>query len=57
MELQEFVNLFQNTGVTIVIIAYFMYRDYKFLDTLQNTLTALSTTVEHMEDLIKEQKK
>lgn len=57
MELQEVVSLLQNTGVTIVIIAYFMYRDYKFLDTLQNTLTALTTAVDHMEDLIKEQKK
>lgn len=44
--MEDMVNLFLNTGVTVVIIAYFMYRDFRFMDTLQTTLQSLVDTVE-----------
>lgn len=48
----DIVSLIQNTGVTIVILGYFIYRDYKFMSTLQNTLTTLVDTVDTLKDVI-----
>lgn len=48
----DIVSLIQNTGVTIVILAYFIFRDYKFMSTLQNTLTTLVNTVDTLKDVI-----
>lgn len=44
--MEEMINLFLNAGVTVVVIAYFMYRDFRFMDTLQTTLQSLVDTVE-----------
>lgn len=44
--MDEIVNLILNSGVTVVIVAYFMYRDNKFMTTLTQTLTTLVDTVE-----------
>lgn len=51
--MQDFVNLFLNTGVSIVVIAYFMYRDFKFMDTLQTTLQTLVDTVTTLQHSVK----
>lgn len=48
----DIVSMIQNTGVTIVILAYFIFRDYKFMSTLQNTLTTLVNTVDTLKDVI-----
>ena len=48
----DIVSLIQNTGVTIVILGYFIYRDYKFMSTLQNTLTTLVDTVDTLKDVV-----
>lgn len=48
----DIISLIQNTGVTIVILGYFIYRDYKFMSTLQNTLTTLVDTVDTLKDVI-----
>ena len=48
----DIVSLIQNTGVTIVILAYFIFRDYKFMSTLQSTLTTLVNTVDTLKDAI-----
>ena len=48
----DIVSLIQNTGVTIVILGYFIFRDYKFMSTLQNTLTTLVDTVDTLKDVI-----
>lgn len=50
--MDEVVNLILNSSVTIVIIAYFIYRDNKFMGQLQNTLTTLVDTVDTLKDLI-----
>lgn len=50
--LTDIVSMIQNTGVTIVILAYFIFRDYKFLSTLQSTLTTLVNTVDTLKDVI-----
>lgn len=46
------VSLLQNTGVTIIVIAYFMVRDYKFMATLQEALTTLIQTVDTLKDVM-----
>lgn len=50
--MQEIATLLLNNGIAVVIIAYFIYRDNKFMATLQNTLTTLVDTVKALEDLI-----
>jgi len=52
MELSDLVSLFTNAGVTVVVIAFFMYRDIKFTASLQNTLQALVDTVMVIKDSI-----
>lgn len=41
-----------NSGVSIVVIAYFMIRDFKFLSTLVTTLQSLVDTVETLKEII-----
>lgn len=52
MEMNELVNLIQNTGVTVVIIGYFIFRDYKFMGTLKDTLTTLVNTVNTLKEVV-----
>lgn len=52
-KMEDLVNLIVNSGVTVVIIAYFMFRDYKFMNQLQNTLTTLVDTVSALKDVLR----
>lgn len=52
--MEELANIILNTGVSVVVIAYFIYRDYKFMGTLQSTLQALIDTVDSLKDSIRE---
>ena len=52
MTITDIVNLFVNNGVAIAVIVYFMYRDYKFMDSLQTTLTTLVNTVDVLKNLV-----
>ena len=52
MEIQEVTNLILNSAVSVVVIAYFMYRDFKFMGQLQTTLVTLVDTVAVLKDLI-----
>ena len=51
--MDEIVNLILNSGVTVVILAYFIYRDNKFMTTLTQTLTTLVDTVEGLKQSMK----
>lgn len=49
--MQEIINLLVNNGTAIAVIAYFIYRDNKFMSTLNSTLTQLTeatTTIKQM---------
>lgn len=48
--MDELVKLIMDSGTTIVVLAYFIYRDFKFMNKLDTSLTVLNETV----DLIKE---
>lgn len=54
MEIQELVNLIVNSGTAIIVVAYFMFRDYKFMGQLQITLTSLVETVGTLRDCVNE---
>lgn len=50
--MEELTNLFVNNGVAVAVIVYFMYRDFRFQESLQKTLQSLVDTVDALEDLI-----
>lgn len=54
MEIQEVTNLLVNNGVAVVVIGYFMFRDFKFMGQLQTTLVSLVDTVEVLKDCVDE---
>lgn len=54
--MEEITNLIMNSSVTIVVLAYFIYRDYKFNDKLNNSLTVLNETVSLIKDLLLKEK-
>lgn len=41
MELENIVTVLTNTGVSIAVIAYFMFRDYKFMTRLTENIQKL----------------
>lgn len=50
--MSDLVKMLTDGGVTIVIIAFFMYRDIKFMNTLQQTLTSLVDAVNELKRII-----
>ena len=36
--MNDFINLIVNNGIAVVVVAYFMYRDNKFLGELTKTM-------------------
>lgn len=48
------VTLVTNAGVSIGVLVYFMYRDFRFMDTLSKTLTTLVDTVNTLKEIVKE---
>lgn len=52
MEMNDIVNMVLNSSVSIVVIGYFMYRDFKFMGQLQQTLQSLVDTVGVLKDFM-----
>lgn len=52
MELQEIVSLFVNNGVAVGLLCYFVYRDNKFMNSLNVTLKSLQTSVESVKNML-----
>lgn len=52
VSMNEIVNIIVNNGVAVGIIAYFIYRDNKFMNSLTTTLTTLQTSVNSMKELL-----
>lgn len=49
--MDEIVKLIMDSGTTIVILAYFIYRDFKFMNRLDTSLTVLNETVELIKEI------
>ena len=43
--MEQIAQLVSNLGVTVIVIAYFMYRDYKFMTELHKTLTTMNDSL------------
>lgn len=52
MEIDSLTTLIVNNGVAVAVIAYFMFRDYRFMDELQRTLQSLVDTVDVLKSII-----
>lgn len=52
MEMQDLITMLVNNGTAVAVIAYFMYRDFKFMTTLRETLTTLVDTVAVLKDAV-----
>ena len=46
--MSDIINMLVNNGVAVVIVAYFIYKDNKFNDTLVKSLTEITTTLKNM---------
>lgn len=46
--MDDVVKLIVDNGVTVAVIFYFMWRDTKFMAKIDNTLTALKTVIDNM---------
>lgn len=52
--MDEIVNLFMNSTVAIGVIAYFIFRDYKFTSSLNEKLTQLIDAMSTISQYLKE---
>lgn len=48
--MEDIIDLIVSNGIGVACIVYFMFRDYKFLGTLQQTLTTLEDTTNLIKD-------
>lgn len=55
--IEPFVNMCINNGVAVVVVVYFLFRDWKFHDNLQVTLTTLIETVDTLKELVNSKSK
>lgn len=44
--MNELINLIMNAGTTVVMLAYFIYRDVKFMQKLDATLDVILKLIE-----------
>lgn len=56
MELENIVSLIIDNGVAVGLLAYFVYRDNKFMTTLAVTLKTLQVTVDSIKELLEDKK-
>lgn len=50
--MDEIINLIVSNGIGVACIVYFMFRDYKFMSTMQTTLKALEDSTELIRDYL-----
>lgn len=49
MDLNSIVELIINNGMSVVIILYFLYKDYKFNENIINVLSSIEKVLERLE--------
>lgn len=54
--MESIVKLIMDNGLAVVIVGFFMYRDIKFMTTLQTTLTTLVDAVNSLKDMANKNK-
>lgn len=51
--MNDIVNLIVNNGVAVVVVAYFLFMNYKYFDKLTAALTEITLTLKDIQDDIK----
>lgn len=54
MDIEKIVSIIMNNGVAVALLAYFVYRDNKFMNSLDVTLKTLQTSVDNLKEVLKE---
>lgn len=49
MEFQDLVNIIVNNGMAVVIVGFYLYKDFKFNEKLVSTLQSISEKLEQLE--------
>lgn len=52
--MENIINLIVNNGVAIVVVAYFLFTNYKFNENLIKTLTEITVTLKDIQDDLRE---
>lgn len=55
MEIESIVSVIINNGVAVSLLAYFVYRDNKFMSNLDVTLKTLQTSVDSVRTLLEKE--
>lgn len=50
--MEEITSLIVNNGVAVGLLAYFVYRDNKFMNTLSSSLTSLQMSIDSLKKLL-----
>lgn len=45
MDVQTIIQMVKELGVTVAVLAYFIFRDYKFMSKLDSTLDIIQTFI------------
>lgn len=53
--MDDIVNLIVSNGIGVACITYFMFRDWKFMSTMQETLVALRESLDVIEKFLIEE--
>lgn len=51
--MNDIVNLIVNNGVAVVVVAYFLFMNYKYFDKLTAALTEITVTLKDIQDDLK----
>ncbi len=51
-DIKAIISLATNTSVTLLVISFYLYKDMKFSQELQKTLTTLVDTVETLKSIV-----
>lgn len=51
--MNDIVNLIVNNGVAVVVVAYFLFMNYKYFDKLTAALTEVSMTLRDLQEELK----
>jgi len=52
-KMNDMVNLLVNNGIAVVVVAYFMFRDYKFNNELVKTMTQIQDNLQSITNKMK----
>lgn len=47
--MEDIIQLFVNNGVAVAVVIFFMWKDIRFMDTIQKTLTSLDESTKLIE--------